>query len=501
MIQYSIHLPRLCDRVTLAEIGRLHPVSLSVTENDAPLSTAQMELPLDDHAVQVGQFVELYDAAHSLGFYRISEVHVTYRAGRMQTVYLEHALSTLANDVIFGSIEYKKGDRKARQVIDELLNRQTVKYWQLWTDNPAFAADLTYLGQQSEDFLFEDQDLLQALLDCAACLEKELTWAVDMSRFPWRLIPRALPTEVTSEARLSRNVESLKLGYDWSALCTRIYPKGSGGGEDSITIRDATGSGGKLYIDSDTQGTWGVISQIWTDDTATSADTLFNKAKKQLEKVKNPIVSITLDGHDLSGLTGEPLDSFECGQPCRIAIPENGVSLALRILTIQHPDLVKDPARVSMTIGTADRRRVSRQRAQEAKGGGGSGPGQRTRKDTETYKFNGIKYAESTSMTLGYFNLSSEWVDIKTVSVSIALSDIDGDPSFDLYMDDKYIKTMSGGSVSLLQYLPYSGGKVARPGSHSLYLRYADSESEYRVQTIVTISGTKPASAGSSNDT
>ena len=92
-------------------------------------------------------------------------------------------------------------------------------------------------------------------------------------------------------------------------------------------------------------------------------------------------------------------------------------------------------------------------------------------------------------------------MDIKTVSVSIALSDIDGDPTFDLYMDDKYIKTMSGGSVSLLQYLPYSGGKVARPGSHSLYLRYADSESEYRVQTIVTISGTKPASAGSSNDT
>ena len=64
-----------------------------------------------------------------------------------------------------------------------------------------------------------------------------------------------------------------------------------------------------------------MISQIWTDDTATSADTLFTKEKNQLEKVKNPIVSITLDGHDLSGLTGEPLDSFECGQPCRIAIP------------------------------------------------------------------------------------------------------------------------------------------------------------------------------------
>lgn len=496
MIQYSIHLPRLCDRVTLAEIGRLHPVSLSVTENEAPLSTAQMDLPMEDYAVQVGQFVELYDAARSLGFYRISEVQINYKAGRMQTVYMEHGISTLANDVIFGAITYTKGQKTARAVMDEILGQQSQKYWELWTDNAKHAADLAYLDQQSEEFQFEDQDLLQALLDCAASLQNQLTLIMDMSRFPWKVLPVAVPTVVTSEARLSRNIESLRLGYDWSALCTRIYPKSSSG-ESAITIKDSAASGGKMYIDSDTQGQWGVISHIWEADDAASADVLYNKAAKRLEEVKNPIVSITLDGHDLSGLTGEPLDSFEVGQPCRITIPEDGINLALRILTIQHSDLVRDPSRVSMTIGTADRRKVSRQRAQSAGGGGGPGPRKKEKDDKETYSGYSAKSEGDDYTYCGGFTISTTWTELTSVSVSITLSNIKGDPTFDLYVGSTFVKTMRGGTTSVLEYLPYSGSKVRR-GVYMMYLRNIDPDASFDIRYTTTVKGKKPASGSDS---
>lgn len=495
MIQYSIHLPRLCDRTTLQEIARLHPTKLSVTENEAPLSTAQMELPAEDQTVTVGQFVELYDAHRSLGFYRVAEVHRRYRAGVMQTVYLEHALATLANDVVFGGVTYNSGAQTARAVLLGLLGRQSVPYWTLW-DDAGTAEDLAYLDSQTNEFYFENQDLLQALLDFAATLPKDLYIDTDMSVFPWRLIPRALPTEATSEARLGRNIESLKIGYDWNSLCTRLYPRGSSSGENDLTIAGAAENpAGLLYIDSDTQGTWGIISQIWQDSDAASADALYTKAKKHLETVKNPVVSITLEGHDLSGATGEDLDSFECGQPCRVTIPEDGVNLTLRILTVEHPDLITDPARIVLTIGTADKRKASRQKAQQSSGGGGGGGGG-GRTTTETFTLVGSKTMGVDYFSFGSFNLGSEWKSVKSVSAKLEYITISGAPDFDLYADGKYVQHIAGdASLTLTSYLRYSGGEIAR-GNHYLTARNADDpDASYSIRITVTVKGVKSQSS------
>lgn len=487
MIQYSIHLPRLCDRLTLGEIARLHPTKLQVTENETPLSTAQMQLPAEDQEVQVGQFVELYDAHKSLGYYRISEVQRKYQASVMQTVYLEHALSTLANDVIFGGVTYQAGAQNARTVLNAILNRQSVKYWALWTGSDA-ASDLSYLDGRTDEFYFQDQDLLQALLDFMTTLPKDLYLDTDMSVFPWRLIPRALPTAATSEARLNRNIESLKVSYDWNSLCTRIYPKGSGSGENALTIAGAAANtSGKVYIDSDTQGSWGIISQIWTDTDSASADALYSKAKKQLESVKNPVVSIVIDGQDLSGVTGEDLDSFEIAQPCQVSVPEDGVNMRLRILTIDHPDLISDAARVTLTIGTAEKRKLSRQRVKESRsGGGGGGGGSRTVTETITLTITKPMNADG----YGNFSLGSEWKSIKSVSGVFTFSSYGG---FILYADNNWVTNLGqSASVSLTNYLRTSGGEIAR-GTHTLWIN-GDPDESYTVQVTLTIKGVKSSS-------
>lgn len=483
----EVRYPRVCDKDTLQEIGRAHPISLSVTENAEPLSTAQMSVLTTDILLSPGQFVEICDAYGSVGYYRIMHLSQSHKRGITQNAELEHAIVTLSDGVINGEADFAQGAQNALTVLQNLLNRQPKLYWEIWNDTET-AADIAYLTSQTPAFYFEDEDLLQAVLDFMAQLPDEMQLVFDMSTFPWKLIPQRIPTEPTCEARISRNIEQLTIQYDYEQVCTRIYPKGSGSGEGTVTIIGATENpGGLLYIDSDTQGTWGIICKLWSDSEAQDPNTLYTKAKKQLEKVKNPVLSVTMDGQDLAVLTGESLDRFKAGQVIRLVIPEDGVNIAARILTKTTGNLISEPTKVSLTIGTADRRKASKQKS---KGGGGGGGGGRT--TTETFTLVGSKTMGVDYFSFGSFNLGSEWKSVKSVSAKLEYITISGAPDFDLYADGKYVQHIAGdASLTLTSYLRYSGGEIAR-GNHYLTARNADDpDASYSIRITVTVKGVK----------
>lgn len=417
-INEPVRLPRLLERLDpTVEIARIHPLSLTITENAEPLSTGSMRVAVDEVTVEPGMFVRVYDVYRSLGIYRISQVTRQYKQG--QPVYdctLEHAISTLSQDIVFGDLTYEDG-QTAYTIIKALLNKQTRKYWQL--DESTDESAIEYLQSQTVDMEFSDCDLLDALLDFMAFLPRNLYLAFNFGTFPWKLVPRRVPVNYAdAEIRLTHNAAGVKVTRDYSTLCTRIYPRGA----DSIGIKDVAG---KDYIDADgsvtddTQSVYGVISQVWEDSTATSATTLYNRAVKQLGRVCWPGVSVTADVYTLTHLTGDTFDRFNVGRLCRLTLPDEGESLIYQVQSLSHPDLVNDPAKATVTMGSFEKRRLSRTQAEESSGGGGGGGGGGTLlKYTQTTIVNCTTTGDST--VSWYYTVSSKFVTVSSAVVMIA---------------------------------------------------------------------------------
>ena len=313
--------PRLLDS-SLNELARLQPSRLSVTENLTPLSTAELTLPMGEATPVVRQFVELYDQNGSLGIYRVAAARTDY--GQMQTVSLEHGICTLEDCT---APEEAELSGSMRTILTAILSWQHDVWWQLGdVDVPEDAAFALSEGNQIA---------LQALIDAAAlCYGYALVF--DQTTSPWTMHLRALPTEVTSECRLARNVSAVGIAWDESELCTRVT---------SSLLENG-------YMDGPTAGEWGVISRpldVTEDATAEAAAQL---AAEYLDAHKDPRISVEIDALELGALTGEPYDSFALGGLCRVALPDWGVTAIERIVSAYRPDVYGAPEEVQLTLST-----------------------------------------------------------------------------------------------------------------------------------------------------
>lgn len=313
--------PRLLDS-SLNELARLQPSRLSVTENLTPLSTAELTLPMGEATPVVRQFVELYDQNGSLGIYRVAAARTDY--GQMQTVSLEHGICTLEDCT---APEEAELSGSMRTILTAILSWQHDVWWQLGdVDVPEDAAFALSEGNQIA---------LQALIDAAAlCYGYALVF--DQTTSPWTLHLRALPTEVTSECRLARNVSAVGIAWNESELCTRVT---------SSLLENG-------YMDGPTVSEWGVISRpldVTEDATAEAAAQL---AAEYLDAHKDPRISVEIDALELGALTGEPYDSFTLGGLCRVALPDWGVTAIERIVSAYRPDVYGAPEEVQLTLST-----------------------------------------------------------------------------------------------------------------------------------------------------
>lgn len=329
----GVRQPRLLDK-NLHEVARLRLSALSAISNLSPISTATMEVPEGEPAVGVHDFVEVFGPDGNLGVFRVASARTSYR--NSQQLSLEHALCTLADDLTPGSTRNEDNDvvdfkieGTISKIVSTILGYQTKQRWKVGT-----------IENTGKEFsLVVDRETLLDAVISANNLQEGYGIFPDTSTYPWTLNIRKLETTPSSECRMTRNAPGVTIAYEDSDLVTRAYHTALPGG----------------YLDADTVSTWGVIAQeIPVQDDAVPEEVL-EYAQKFLADRKNPRVSVEVDGLYLAQITGEPLDAFKPGQLCRVALPDYGVTVNERIVSVHFPDLVGMPEQVTISLSTSPR--------------------------------------------------------------------------------------------------------------------------------------------------
>ena len=299
----------------------LHPVSLSIELNMAPLSSAQMTLPPEE-SVGVGQWIELYTPHGSAGIYRVQSTSMD--ASGLRTLDLEHGLCSLSDSLLPGEGTLTG---TATQLMTQLLNTQT--RWTLGTVAVPNSVTLTWEYSYS--------NVLQSVVD----LLKELpgyALTFDQTAQPWVVGLRALTDEDACECRLHRNMTTLEIEEDRSDLCTRLH---------IIGLKQAH------VLEADTIGTWGVVERTLTADGDIPEADVMTSAERQLEKHKNPALTVTISGQELAQATGDPFDRFQLGRICRVALPEMEQTVRQRVVRIRYDDPLGRPDAVQVSLASA----------------------------------------------------------------------------------------------------------------------------------------------------
>lgn len=318
----SVKLPHLLDS-SLAETAVLNPSRLSVDLKKDPVSSADMTVPMDAEIPMRG-WIELYTIHGSAGIYRVSQMDTDYDRNE-QRLALEHGVCVLNDAILTGDTELSK---TPSQWLDTLLAKQTVKrgntsFWAKGTVTPTTTVYLTPGGSTL-------LNLIQKMMDQLP----DYTLSFDQSSFPWTISIVAKQSSVTAEGRLSRNLSSVRVSYDDSDLCTRVYANGLSNG----------------YKDADTTGTYGIVEQYLSLDADISSTDANRIADRYLRKRKEPAISVSLDAVDLSAATGETFDAFTLGKKFRLAMPAYNVTVEQWITGVKYEDVFAEPEHVTLTL-------------------------------------------------------------------------------------------------------------------------------------------------------
>lgn len=317
-----MRLPRLLN-ADGSECARLHPVKLSATINKTPLSVSNMVV-LAGNDIFVRDFVEIYRKDKSLGIFRVASVGRESKG--TQNINLSHGIVTLEDSVtpaettVQGTLSavvatllgYQKGT--ARWVVGSIPNEGAYK----------LDVDRT--------------NLLQAF--CALCKQaRDYVFRYDQTTTPWKINAYPVASENLSECRLSRNVSSPRMTIDESDLCTRVVAPQLDNG----------------YMDADTINTWGIVERdLGVADDSDAAE-VKKYAAEVLEARKNPAISVEIDAFELSDRTGDPIDRFEIGYRCRVAMADIGISVLETIEALYYGDLLASPDIVIITLANKPR--------------------------------------------------------------------------------------------------------------------------------------------------
>ena len=310
----------------MRELRRLHPTQQSVDDRVTPLSAASLTLPDGEHAAY-GEWVEVFTQNGSAGVYRVVSASETYTGEA--SVELEHGICALGDAIIPGNGTISG---TLSQVLSALLGYQVVT---------AGGAPLWALGSVETDeqasFEHNGTNLLSAVL---AVVPDGYMLTFDQSALPWRLGVAKMATTAECEGRLSRNLRGVTVTVDDEDFCTRIY----------CNMLPSPG-----YMDGPTVGTWGIKSKTITAQENVTQESLNAYITQYLEDHKNPRVSIECDAEDLSSITGERIDRMEKGRLFRLALPDYGVAMEERILSVHTGSAYDEPERVRLTLANSIR--------------------------------------------------------------------------------------------------------------------------------------------------
>lgn len=326
-----VRLPRMLN-ADFSERERLHPTACSLTMLLREASYAQMTTPAGEGSVFMHAWMEIYTQNGSAGLFRVTGIEDSTE--NAVTVTAMHGIDTLSDSVWRAQLDY---DGTVQDYLQALLAQQEVVYWQLGVCEDTAdwkRAGINYtrlselfreLGEARTGFYFE----------------------YDFSTTPWTVNMRALPAEVSAEFRMSRNVETARFTRSDKSMCNRLHLSiNTQVTQDGVTTNSVEI---RTYNDTASQLIYGVIERVADIDTNNVADpdawgTRFVAQRAQ------PAVQITIEGYELSALTGDSWDEFSRGRMVRVAFGAMGETINERVESVTYPDLLGEPERVTVEL-------------------------------------------------------------------------------------------------------------------------------------------------------
>lgn len=341
------------------ERGRLQALSCSLDLSVSDLPKATITIRSADEIPGTHDFVEIYTEHGSAGIFRV--VSSTYRYGQTCQLQLIGAADTLSDDIWPASED--EATRTVAEWIQLILAKQTTTRWQL--GSCALNASVKMKVNYSE---------LWALLEDVKGARPGYRWSYDFSTWPWTLSLVQMPDVISSEFRVTRNIESAQITVSDQQMCNRLVftvTDGNSDGTPTITI----------YDDATSQQKYGIrtrCTDIKTDEIPIGMSAA-DYARHLLSEHAVPDFAIMINGADLSTLTGTSVDHFELGYLCRAVLPEYGETIEERVVALSYPNVIQEPHSVRVSLSSelpnitgsvASAKRVA-SAVKAARGGGG----------------------------------------------------------------------------------------------------------------------------------
>ena len=317
----SVRLPGLLDN-TLTEIERLKPSSGTATFKMTGTSEASLTFPEDETIPGIRDWVSLYTQKGFAGYFRVTNVSHTFTR-RVQCALL-HGIDVLSDSVWPEETTFT-GTKAA--FIQAILAKQTalvngVVPWVLGT-----CADTSTVTDVKINY--------SRLSDLLSGLEEEggdYYFTYDQTSFPWTVNFVQKPSAVSSEFRLTRNVQTATVTYNDADLCTRLILS------DKETVT--------TYDNTDAQAEYGIVTKTVTIESGDKA----TYAADFLQKHSVPSVQIQISGEELSWMTGDTWDEYSVGLLCQVALPDYGHTFQERATTVSYPDFLNRPDQVTVSL-------------------------------------------------------------------------------------------------------------------------------------------------------
>ena len=343
------------------EHGRLQALSCSLDLSVSDLPKATITIRSADEIPSTHDFVEIYTEHGSAGIFRV--VSSTYRYGQTCQLQLIGAADTLSDDIWPETAD--EATRTVAEWIQLILAKQTTTRWQ--AGSCALNASVKMKVNYSE---------LWAMLEDVKGARPGYRWSYDFTTSPWTLSLVQMPDEISSEFRVTRNIESAQITVSDQQMCNRLVftvTDGNTDGTPAITVYDDTTSQQKYGIRTR-------CTDIKTDEIPIGMSAA-DYARHLLSEHAVPDFAIVINGEDLWKLTGTSIDHFELGYLCRAVLPEYGETIEERVVALSYPNVIQEPHSVRVSLSSelpnitgsvASAKRVA-SAVKAARGGGGGG--------------------------------------------------------------------------------------------------------------------------------
>ena len=314
--------------LTVSQIIPAEKMSLQLKERD---STASLT-PVSLDGISIGNWMQ-DDTDPGCGIvWRVRSISQAF-ATRTPAVELEHAIATLRDRILFG--EHKPPQITGTTGATTATAEQAVRY--ILGMQSDWVLDQFDYSSVSNPYKFDGETLFDALEIVSNSLE-DAWWSYDFSTYPFKLSITQKSSSVSGELRANRNLKTISRKTDKSGMFTRFYPIGKN----------------DLHIDSEyvekNANLYGVISKVATDQSIETKAELTRWANEQLAIHAEPVVTVDVEGIELSRATGETLDQFTLGTMCRIPLPEFSTTITERIISISYSDKLSNPEVVKITL-------------------------------------------------------------------------------------------------------------------------------------------------------